>query len=65
MTYDFKKLQEIGWFVLVTIVVQLATMLINFDPGAITDWKAWSVALVAGLVRAIAGSVLAVLTKPS
>lgn len=64
MTYDFKFLQEIGWFALVAILTQLFQTLAMFDPNTITDWRAWAVSLFAACVRAAFGAALAVLTKP-
>jgi hypothetical protein len=64
VNYDFKKLEEAGWFVLVTVVTTIASALIDFDPDKIADWRAWAVGIAAGCVRAIAGIVIAALTKP-
>jgi len=63
--YDFEFWQELAWLILVTAVIQVATVMVGFSPEAITDWRAWGVALAGGLVRAIAGVVLAKFTDPS
>ena len=59
MAYDFKVLPEVGWAVLVAVVVFAAQVLIEFDPEVIDDWETWAKALGAGAVRAAAGAVLA------
>lgn len=63
MTYRFKLTAEFWWFVLVTFAVALLTPLITFEPEKITDWKTWAVSLVAGGIRAVAGAVIAYVTK--
>ena len=63
MKYDFKKLEELGWVVLITAVLfilQAATGL----PEDYGEWRAYVVPLGGGLVRAVAGALLATLTKP-
>ncbi len=63
MTYNFKPLAELGWFVIVAIVTQVMQILVDFDPTLVTDWRAWLVALGAAAVRALAGAVLSWLGK--
>lgn len=63
MKYDFKSLQELGWFVAVAVGTALVQALVAFDPDAITDWRAWLVAIGAGAVRAAAGAVISWLGK--
>ena len=64
MGYNFKPTAEFWWFVLVTFATAILTQLVSFDPGQITDWRVWAVSLGAGGVRAVAGAVVAYLTKP-
>lgn len=62
--YDFKFWQETGWAVMVAVVVQLAYVMVQFDPAAITDWKGWAIALSGAIVRAGFGAILAAFTNP-
>lgn len=64
-TYDFKFLAELGWIVVIAVGVAVLTVLVEFDPAAITDWKAWGMGIVGGAVRAGAGAALALLGKRS
>ena len=57
--YEFKALEEFGWFVAVAVASVLAQELLTFDANAITDWRTWVVALVSALIRAAAGAALA------
>lgn len=57
--YDFKVDQELLWFLLVAVLTALASALVEFDPSAVTDWRAWAVGLAAACVRAAAGALLA------
>ena len=63
--YTFKFWEEVGWFALVAAVIQVITVLSGFQPEAISDWRAWGVALGGGVVRAAAGAALAAATKPN
>ena len=63
--YDYKKLQEAGWFVFVAILTTLGQALVEFSPDKITDWRTWAVGIIAGCVRAGAGAALAFITKPT
>lgn len=62
MTYNFKFWQEIGWGILVAVLVALAQALIHFDASAVTDWQVWTLALISGCVRAVAAVLIAKLT---
>ncbi len=64
MTYSFKRLQELAWAVAVAVAVFAVSVLVEFDPDAITDWKSWAISLAGGVVRAAAGAALAFL-RPS
>lgn len=61
--YEFRKLDELGWFVLVAVVSVLAQELLTFDGGAIADWRVWLIALLSAVVRAAAGALLAYFGK--
>lgn len=63
MTYNFKKLEEFGWFVAVSALTFAFTFFSDFNPDKISDWHLWAVSLGAGLVRAVAGAALAGLAK--
>ena len=64
MPYDYKKTQELAWFIFVAVATVLMQALMEFDPAAIVDGGAWAVSLGAASVRAAAGAALAFLTKP-
>lgn len=64
MTYDFKVLQEIGWAVLVAVVVQAAQIIVASDLEHIADWRTWAVSLLAACVRAGLAIIIAKLTAP-
>ena len=57
--YDFKRLEELAWLALVAGGTFLLEWAITFDPDTVTDWRAYAVAAAAGLLRAIAGAILA------
>lgn len=59
MAYNFKAYEEAIWFVIVTAGIQVAQVLVDFDPEVITDWKAWVIALAGGVVRAVAAAIIA------
>ena len=63
--YDYKKAQELGWFIVVAVATVLMQALMEFDPATIVDGRAWAVSLAAASVRAAAGAALAFLAKPS
>lgn len=65
MSYRYKKFQELAWFAVVAAVTAAVTVMVSFDPEAITDWRTWAVSLAAGMVRAAAGAVIAAITVPS
>lgn len=56
--YEFKRLQEYAWAGIVAALVFGLQVLVEFDPDKVTDWKAWAIALGAGMVRAVAGALL-------
>ena len=58
MTYDTKPLQELVWGGVVAGLTFTLTVLVTFDPETITDWRAWAIALGAGVVRAVAGALI-------
>lgn len=63
MRYEFKALEELGWFVLVAVATVVLQALVEFDPSRIDDWRAWAVGVGAAAVRAGAGAALAWLGK--
>lgn len=62
--YDFKRGWEIAWIAAVAAGVFALEMLVRFDPDAVTDWRTWGIALGGGMIRAAAGAVLGILTRP-
>lgn len=64
MTYRFKLGPETAWLVAVAVAVAVLQPLVTLDPAKITDWHTWLVALLGGAIRAAAGALLGVLTKP-
>lgn len=59
MAYNFKAYEEAIWFVVVTAAIQVFTVLVDFDPETIIDWKSWAIALGGGVVRAVAAAIIA------
>jgi hypothetical protein len=59
MSYTFKTAEELGWAALVAVVVFIGTQITAVDPAGITDWKAWTLALLAGAARAAFAAVVA------
>ena len=64
MQYKFNRLAELVWAVVVAVGFFAVTVLVDFDPDAITDWKSWAISLAGGVVRAAGGAALAFL-RPS
>lgn len=62
LTYNFKFWQELGWGILVAILMTIAQATIQFDATVITDWQVWAISIVSGCVRAVAAIVVAKLT---
>ena len=62
--YSFKLLAELGWVAAVSAAFFALTVLVDFDPDAITDLRSWAIGIGAGCVRAAAGAVLAAISKP-
>lgn len=56
MKYRFKPLQELYWGVVTAFSVVILTALFTLQPEAVTDWRAWGIALGGGAVRAAAGA---------
>ncbi|PZM91983.1 MAG: hypothetical protein DIU79_12290 [Actinobacteria bacterium] len=61
--YVFKPRPEAVWFVLVAVLTVLMQALAEFDPEAITDWRAWAIGIGAAMVRALGAAVLVLLGK--
>jgi hypothetical protein len=54
--YQFKPLPELYWGVVTAFSVVILTALFTLQPEAVTDWRAWGIALGGGAVRAAAGA---------
>lgn len=52
--YNFKFWQELGWGILVAIIVTLAQAFIQFDASAVVNWQVWALSIISGCARAIA-----------
>ncbi|MCX2728566.1 hypothetical protein OO015_13835 (plasmid) [Thermomicrobium sp. 4228-Ro] len=63
MRYEFKALEELGWFVFVAVATVVLQALVEFDPSRVDDWRAWAVGVGAAAVRSGAGAALAWLGK--
>ena len=57
--YDFKTPQELLWFAVVAASVAALQIVLHADVAAVTDWRAWTIALGAAAVRAAAAVLLA------
>lgn len=62
MPYDFKKLPELVWVVVVAAAVAVLSVLVT--DADLAARETWTVAILGGAVRAAAGAALAFLTKP-
>ena len=62
--YTWKRVEEIGWAAGVAAGVAALTVLVQWNPDTITDYRTWAVALLGGCVRAAAGAVLATIGRP-
>lgn len=58
MAYKFTW-AEFGWMFLVAVLPPILLDLTNFDPGAISDYRAWGLSVAAASIRALAGAALA------
>lgn len=63
MDYRFVVVREAAWAAFVAVMLVILQAFVEFDPGVITDWTAWAVAIGAAGVRAGAAAVLAGFTK--
>jgi len=59
--YEIKLLQELGWSVLIAVVVFLLTALTGIEE--VTDFRVWLVSLVTGAIRVAAAAALNELRK--
>lgn len=57
--YQYKRLQELAWALVVAVGVVLAQAMLTVDPATITDWRTWLVGVAAASVRAAGGALLA------
>lgn len=64
MEYQFKPWHELAWFVAVAVITTALQALVEFDPVAVTDYRAWAISLGSASIRAGAGAALAWLTRP-
>ena len=62
--YDFKRVEELAWVVLVAGGMFLAQIALTLDPDKVTDWHAYAYATAGGLMRAVLAAVVANLRKP-
>lgn len=62
MVYTFKFWQEIGWGILVALLVTFAQALLEFDATKITDWQVWALGIFSGCIRAVAAVIVSSLT---
>lgn len=58
MKYDFKFAQELGWAVLIGVVVVVAQALLTFDESVLKDWEPWAVGLLGAAARSVGASLL-------
>ena len=63
MPYEFKKWDELAWFVGMSMIIAILQALVVFEPDKITDWRLWSISLAGGAVRAGVGGALAWITS--
>lgn len=63
LSYSFRPKPELFWFLVVSVLTVAMQALIEFDPAAITDWRAWGVGIGAACVRAFAGAFLTYIAK--
>ena len=61
MKYDFKRIEESFWVVVVAVAVFAAMEAAGHQD--FSDWKTWLPVLAGGCIRAAAGALVAVLTK--
>lgn len=64
MQYRFKGWQELGWAALVAATMVLLEFLLGLHPEQNIDWKLTAITLVGAMVRAAAGAVIAMATRP-
>lgn len=62
--YNFKFLEEILWAAGIAAALLVLQTLVLFDPSKIQDWSTWIITLGGGLVRAVAGAIIAKVTNP-
>ena len=64
MRYEFQKLAELGWFVLVAVVAFVAQTIAlwNFE-DMIADWQTYVIALASGAGRVAVAALASALTK--
>ena len=55
----FRLAQEIGWIFAVSAGLALFLALAQWDPEAITDWRAWGLGLLGQVIRSGATAVVA------
>lgn len=61
MTYHFKALPELFWFLIVTVGTTMAAN--GFDPTSFTDPTALKVGFIAALLRALPAGLIALWGK--
>lgn len=61
--YILKIREELTWALITAVSVYILEVLVRFDPNTITDWRAWGIALFAGVMRAGAAALLLAIGK--
>lgn len=61
--YNLKLREELVWGLIVAVTTYLLQVLVEFKPEIISDWRAWGIALAAGMVRAGAAALLVIIGK--
>lgn len=57
--YIYKPKPEVVWAIAIAVLTPLLVTMATFDPETITDWRVWAVGVVAAMVRALGGAILA------
>lgn len=58
MRYKFRPLPELYFGVLTAVIIAVLPGFLTFDPLAVPDWRAWSLALIGAIIRPAVGAVI-------